>query len=55
LIRQRAADWAVLPGGGIDIPITPGVDVRLQVDAPIERSDARTATSARASVWLVFH
>ncbi|MDA0815906.1 MAG: hypothetical protein O2930_13775 [Acidobacteria bacterium] len=54
LIRQRAADWAVLPGVGVDVRWIDWSAVRFQFDAPIERSDARTAASARASVWLIF-
>ena len=55
LIRQRDADWAVLPGGGVDVRWTDSLAVRFQIDAPVERSEARTAKSARASVWLTFH
>lgn len=55
LIRSNAADWAVLPGAGVDVRLTGSSAVRLQVDGLVERSEARTATSARASVWLVFH
>lgn len=54
LIRQRAADWAVLPGAGVDVRGSDAIGLRFQIDAPIERSDSRTATSARASVWLIF-
>ena len=54
LIRQREPDWAVLPGFGIDVRSTGGRAIRFQFDAPIERSDGRTATSIRASVWFVF-
>ena len=55
LIRQRDADWAVLPGVGVDVRWTDWSAVRFQIDAPVERSEARTAKSARASVWLTFH
>ena len=55
LIRQRAADWAVMPGAGVDVRWTDWSAVRFQIDAPVERSEARTATSARASVWLTFY
>ena len=54
LIRQRAADWAVMPGVGMDVRGTDWLAVRLQVDAPVERSEARATKSARASVWLIF-
>ncbi len=54
LIRQREADWAVLPGFGIDLRRNSGRAFRLQLDAPIERSEGRTATSIRASVWFIF-
>ena len=55
LIRQRDADWAVLPGAGVDVRWTDWSAVRVQIDAPVERSEARTAKSARASVWLTFY
>ena len=54
LIRQREADWAVMPGVGVDVRWSDWSAVRFQFDAPIERSEAQTATSARAAVWLVF-
>jgi len=54
LIRQKDADWAVMPGMGIDVRWTNARAIRFQIDAPIERSEARTAKSVRASVWLVF-
>ena len=54
LIRQREADWAVLPGFGVDVRSRGGRAIRLQFDAPIERSEGRTATSIRGSVWFVF-
>jgi len=55
LIRTRKADWAVLPGAGVDVRWTESIAVRFQVDAPVDRSDARTSKSARASVWLILH
>ena len=55
LIRQRDADWAVMPGAGVDVRWTDWSAVRFQIDGPVERSEARTAKSARASVWLIFH
>lgn len=54
LIRQHAADWAVLPGVGVDVEGTNSLGLRFQIDAPIERSEGHTAKSGRASVWLVF-
>ena len=54
LIRQREPDWAVLPGLGVDVRSSGGHAIRLQFDAPIERSEGRTASSVRASVWFVF-
>lgn len=54
LIRQRVADWAIMPGAGLDLRWTDASALRFQVDAPIERVESRTATSARASVWLIF-
>ena len=55
LIRSRAADWAVLPGIGADVRWADWSTIRFQIDAPIERSDSRTAESGRASVFLIFH
>jgi hypothetical protein len=55
LIRSREADWAVLPGAGVDVRGTDALAVRFQIDAPVERSEAHTAKSARASVWLIVH
>ena len=55
LIRSREADWAVLPGAGVDVRGTDRLAVRFQIDAPVERSEARTAKSARAAVWLILH
>ncbi len=55
LIRQREADWAGLPGAGVDVRTTDSMAIRIQMDALVERSDGRTAHSARASVWLLFH
>lgn len=54
LIRQNDADWAVLPGVGVDVRWASAGAIRFQIDAPIERSEARTTKSIRASVWLVF-
>ena len=54
LIRSAEAGWAVLPGAGLDVGVTDSSAVRLQFDVPVERSEARTAKSARASIWLVF-
>ena len=54
LIRTSEADWALLPGAGVDVGVTNSSAVRFQFDALVERSDARTAKSARASIWLVF-
>ena len=54
LTRQRESDWAVLPGFGVDLRPAGIRAIRLQFDAPIERSQGRTATSIRASVWFVF-
>jgi hypothetical protein len=54
LIRQRESDWAVLPGFGVDLRSAGGRAFRFQFDAPIERSQGRTATSVRGSVWFLF-
>jgi hypothetical protein len=54
LIRLRDPDWAVLPGFGVDVRWAGARAIRLQFDAPIERSEGRTASSVRASVWFVF-
>jgi hypothetical protein len=54
LVRQREADWAVLPGFGVDVRYAGDRAIRFQFDAPVERSEGRTATSVRASVWFVF-
>ena len=54
LIRQKDADWAVMPGAGVDVRWNSTRAIRFQIDAPIERSEARTARGVRASVWLVF-
>ena len=54
LIRQREPDLAVLPGFGVDLRWAGDRAIRLQFDAPIERSEGRTASSVRASVWFVF-
>lgn len=54
LIRQREADWAVLPGFGVDVRSAGGRAIRLQFDAPIERSQGRSATSVRGSIWFIF-
>jgi hypothetical protein len=54
LIRSKEADWAVMPGGGIDVGLSGRRKLRFQIDAPIERSESRTATSVRASVWVLF-
>jgi hypothetical protein len=54
LIRRNAADWAVVPGFGIDARWTDSRAVRFQFDAPIERSQSHTASSIRASIGLAF-
>ena len=54
LIRQRESDWAVLPGVGVDVRWAGGRAIRLQIDAPIERSQAQTTTSVRGSIWFIF-
>jgi hypothetical protein len=54
LIRQNASDWAVLPGFGINVRWTDSRAIRFQFDAPIERSQSRSASSVRASLWLTF-
>ena len=54
-IRQNKADWAVLPGFGVDLQLSDSRALRFLFDAPIERSSNRTASSVRASVWLAFH
>ena len=54
LIRSHDAGWAVLPGFGVDVRWDGGRALRLQFDAPIERSEGRTATSIRGSVWFLF-
>ena len=54
LIRQRESDWAVLPGFGVDVRWAGDRAIRLQFDAPIERSEGRTSSSVRASIWFVF-
>ena len=53
LIRQREPDWAILPGFGVDVRAGSHA-VRFQIDAPIERSQARTTTSVRGSIWFLF-
>jgi hypothetical protein len=53
LIRQNSSGWAVLPGVGVDVRAGSHA-VRLQIDAPIERSQAQTTTSVRWSVWFMF-
>ena len=54
LIRSSEADWAVMPGVGVDVRWSDWSAVRFQLDAPIERAEAQTASSARAAVWLIF-
>ncbi len=54
LIRSREVDWAVLPGVCVAVAWTARLSARSVFDAPVERSEARTAKSARASVWLTF-
>lgn len=54
-IRQKEADWAVLPGFGVDLRLSDSRALRFQFDAPIERSGQRTHSSVRASIWLAFH
>lgn len=54
LIRQNAADWAVAPGFGVDARWIGAHAIRVQFDAPIERSQSHTASSVRASIWMVF-
>lgn len=54
-IRQKEADWAVLPGFGVDLRLSDSRALRFQFDAPIERSSQRTTSSIRASIWLAFH
>jgi hypothetical protein len=54
-IRQKEADWAVLPGFGVDLRLSDSRALRFQFDAPIERSNQRTHSSVRASIWLAFH
>lgn len=53
-IRQNDADWAVLPGFGVDLRLSDSHALRFQFDAPIERSAQRTTSGVRASVWLAF-
>ena len=54
LIRQNESSWAVLPGFGFDARSASGRAVRFQIDAPIERSQSRTTTSVRGSIWFMF-
>ena len=54
LIRQHDSGWAVLPGLGFDVRSSGRRAFRVQIDAPIERSQARTSTSVRGSVWFLF-
>ena len=54
LVRSSDATWSVVPGVGVDVPAGDRRAIRFQLDAPIEKSDARTATSVRASLWFVF-
>jgi len=54
LIRSRESDWAILPGLGVDMGLSGNRALRLQLDAPIERSQSRTVAGGRASVWLIF-
>lgn len=54
LIRSRESDWAILPGLGVDIRLSEKRALRVQLDAPVERAEARTVTGGRVSVWLVF-
>jgi len=67
LIRSGEADWAVMPGAAFDVRLADSAAIRLQIDAPIERSasytaswfrdqpEAVTAKSGRVSVLLVFN
>jgi hypothetical protein len=54
LIRSRESDWAILPGLGVDVRLSDMRALRVQLDAPVERAEARTVTGGRVSVWLVF-
>ncbi len=53
VIRQRSPDWAVLTGLGLDVRVSGSQALRFQLDVPVERSEARTVTGVRASVWFV--
>ena len=55
IIRQKKADWAMLPGFGVDLLLSDSRALRFLFDAPIERSAQRTSSSVRASVWLAFY
>jgi hypothetical protein len=49
-IRQSDADWAVLPGFGVDLRLSDSRALRFQFDAPIERTGQRPPrVSARRS------
>jgi hypothetical protein len=54
LIRQNKSSLAVIPGFGFDARVGGTHALRLQIDAPIDRSLGRTTTGIRGSVWLIF-
>jgi hypothetical protein len=54
LIRQNTSTWAVIPGLGLDARVGGTHALRLQIDAPIDRSLGRTSASVRGSVWFMF-
>jgi hypothetical protein len=54
LIRQNQSTFAAIPGLGFEAAVGESHALRFQVDAPIERSQGRTATSVRGSVWFMF-
>ena len=54
LIRQNESGWAVLPGLGFEVRSAGSRAFRIQIDAPIERSQAQTTTSVRGSIWFLF-
>ena len=54
LIRQNQSSFAVIPGLGFNAAAGGRDALRFQVDAPIDRTQGRTSTSVRGSVWFIF-
>src|SRR5262245_22035559 len=51
---EGATPFAISPGGGLDVKISPNVALRPQVDYLALRANGQTLNSVRASVGLVF-